>query len=363
MYFKKKDGFTLVELIVVIAILAILAGIGVPAYSGYIEKAKKAGDLQLLSAVNTAFAAACIDNETYATAFPDGSVKFDTSAMTVSEYNDDFQVYFAGNGTFTEIDQLLFVGGVFVDPTTASGEGSGIVSVNYAGQTLYFTQAQADALANSTFGTVVGAEKLLGEVAALTGWADSDGNAILDVLGDDYYNSLANYMGFDDPQAFQDYLNDAQESGELTAEQIDTIVTNGIVLYAADNFSNLTNEDISTLLNSDNIYSNLSDDPAMQLAQASMVYGLYTGYVNSDYYTGEVVTTTDPVSAIKTVSSDAEFLKYVNSPQGQADLEAYTAAMGVINDSTSNTEAITDVLKNGYDNEELVTLLQQVMGK
>ena len=51
---KKNGGFTLVELIVVIAILAILAGIAVPAYSGYIKKAEQAGDVQILSTVNTA---------------------------------------------------------------------------------------------------------------------------------------------------------------------------------------------------------------------------------------------------------------------------------------------------------------------
>ena len=62
-FLKKTEGFTLVELIVVIAILGILTAIAVPTYSGYVKKAGEAADTQTLSAVNTAIAAAMTEND------------------------------------------------------------------------------------------------------------------------------------------------------------------------------------------------------------------------------------------------------------------------------------------------------------
>ena len=46
-----NKGFSLVELIVVIAIMAILVGVAVPVYTSYVEKAEKAVDEQYLADV------------------------------------------------------------------------------------------------------------------------------------------------------------------------------------------------------------------------------------------------------------------------------------------------------------------------
>lgn len=108
---KSNKGFTLVELIVVIAILAILAGIAIPAYSGYIEKAREAGDTQIVSAVNSAIqaATATTDNVEISASYSDGegiSVTFTDkegeSDNDAAKATADYELYMGTNSTIFE---------------------------------------------------------------------------------------------------------------------------------------------------------------------------------------------------------------------------------------------------------------------
>ena len=58
---KQNKGFTLAELLIVIAIIAILTAIAVPQFSKYLERAREARDLANIMAVYEAFQIAVMD--------------------------------------------------------------------------------------------------------------------------------------------------------------------------------------------------------------------------------------------------------------------------------------------------------------
>lgn len=63
---KSNKGFSLVELIIVIAIMAILAAAIAPALIRYIDKSRKADDVQFFGQIQSAASAALANEDAYA---------------------------------------------------------------------------------------------------------------------------------------------------------------------------------------------------------------------------------------------------------------------------------------------------------
>lgn len=78
---KNNKGFSLVELIIVIAIMAVLVGVLAPTYLQYVEKSKKSNDVSTVDSIINAIETIAVDPE-YTKAFSDLS-----SGITVTLKN------------------------------------------------------------------------------------------------------------------------------------------------------------------------------------------------------------------------------------------------------------------------------------
>ena len=82
---KNNKGFTLVELVIVIAILAILVGILAPQYTKYVEKSRKSADASNLEEMVKAVQVYDADTDHASIATGSYEIKMTTTEVTVAD--------------------------------------------------------------------------------------------------------------------------------------------------------------------------------------------------------------------------------------------------------------------------------------
>lgn len=362
---RANDGFTLVELIVVIAILAILGGVAVPAYSGYVMKAEAAADEALLAEVNLAFASACALN---------GDSHINNKQAKNQTLNGGQLIY---DGPYAEDFNSLYEGGQFKTYTALmynSATGTYTAGTDVGGGYV---------ISNEDLNKLLGSSWIKmdsKELIAMVGLgadvvSEMDDFATL-VASDAFKKAAAEMLGVENYDAYVANLAASKlkeqglvpgsmawntAMGTTLAEVQNTIDKNMMVMLSAKDAQAAGKDIISVLTTSTNpkgaLIGNLESNQTLGLSQTALTYGLYTAYMES---TGGEADVLGMISALE--SKDAGFMAYLNGGQAQKDLDGVLAAMNVIN--SQNSDVIQSTAVNGItNNKDLEDALAAIWGQ